>query len=306
MSSVKKNDGSVLEVPLIGNGQQGIFQSPGRFFWNLLLILTGSVVCAVGINGILIPQGFVTGGITGLALILHNRLPQVDPGLLYFLLNIPLFFLAWMAVGRRFFFYSIIGSVSLSLAIAFVHVEIPVQDRILSALLAGIITGAGVGVTLRSLGSQGGMDILSIMLLRRFSIAIGNTIMALNGAVLLLVAYVYSLEAVLYTLIVLYVSSKVINLVVTGLSQRKAVFIISKKSQDISREILKDIRRGVTMIRGEGGYSGKEEKILYTVITFRELGSLKRLVQRLDPDAFVVVSDTLEVINYRIGNQPHW
>lgn len=95
-------------------------------------------------------------------------------------------------------------------------------------------------------------------------------------------------------------------MVVTGLSQRKAVYIISKQWQQISKEILSDIRRGVTVIEGQGGYTGQQEHILYTVITFREIGQLKRIINQLDPSAFVVISDTLEVMNYRIGNQPHW
>jgi len=144
------------------------------------------------------------------------------------------------------------------------------------------------------------------MLLKRFSINIGDTILTLNGIVLLLISVYYSVEAVLYTMIVVFVSSKVINLVVTGLSQRKSVFIISSQWEKISQEILKDIRRGVTIINGQGGYTRNEEKILYTVITLTEIGQLKRLVNNIDPAAFVVISDTLEVINYRIGNQPHW
>jgi uncharacterized membrane-anchored protein YitT (DUF2179 family) len=144
------------------------------------------------------------------------------------------------------------------------------------------------------------------MLLRRFSIKLGNTILAVNCLVLLLVATLFSLEAALYTVIYIYVSSKIIDVVVTGLSQRKAVFIISQKWQAINNEILKGINRGVTVLQGEGGYTGREERILYTVITFRELGQLKRVISRLDPEAFVVVNDTLEVMNNRIGNQPHW
>jgi uncharacterized membrane-anchored protein YitT (DUF2179 family) len=107
-------------------------------------------------------------------------------------------------------------------------------------------------------------------------------------------------------MIVVFVSSKVIDLVVVGLSQRKVIFIISNHWERISQEILKDIRRGVTILKGEGGYSRKEEKILYTVVQLTEIGSLKRIVHEIDPDAFVVISDTQEVINYRIGNQPHW
>ena len=97
-----------------------------------------------------------------------------------------------------------------------------------------------------------------------------------------------------------------VNLVVTGLSQRKAVFIISPKWEDISRDIMQKNQRGVTIIRGQGGYTGRDEQILYTVITFRELPQLKKLILSVDPDAFVVVTDTLEVMGQRIGNQPHW
>jgi uncharacterized membrane-anchored protein YitT (DUF2179 family) len=285
---------------------QSIFISPKQMLSDFLLITVGCILCAIAINGILIPQHFATSGITGIALIIHRIFPQINIGIIYFLCNIPLFGLAWMAVGRRFFFYSLVGMAVLSLAVALIKIPIHLEDKILNALWAGLVSGAGVGITLRSSGSQGGIDILSVMLLKRFSIGIGNTILAVNCLVLLLVALAYSLEALLYTLIVIYVSTKVASIVITGFSQRKAVMIISPAWQKISREILKDIRGGVTIIKGKGGYSGKEENILYTVVTIREVGSLKRLVQRIDPDAFVVISPTQEVMNYRIGNQPHW
>lgn len=285
---------------------QPLFISPQQVLWDILLLVTGSVLCAVAIKGILIPQNFVTGGVTGLALIIHKEIPALNVGWIYCIINVPLFALAWMAVGRRFFFYSILGALALSVSMAYMQSTIHLDDKILSAIFAGIIIGAGAGICLRSSGSQGGMDILSIMLLKRFSISLGNTILTVNGIVLLLVSFYYSLDAVLYTLIVLYVSAKVVNIVVTGLSQRKGVFIISSQWEKISQEILKDIRRGVTILKGEGGYTRNEEHILYSVITFAEIGQLKRLVRDIDPDAFVVITDTIEVINYRIGNQPHW
>jgi uncharacterized membrane-anchored protein YitT (DUF2179 family) len=279
---------------------------PRQIVLNLLLLTAGSILCAIAINGILIPQQFVSGGVTGLALVVRAYLPSVNFSLIYLLLNIPLYLLAFLSVGRRFFLYSLAGLFIFTGAIWLVQVTVPIEEKILSALAAGLILGVGSGVILRSLGSTGGIDILSIMLLQRFSIKLGSTVLAVNCLVLLLVGFLFSLEAALYTVIYIYVTSKIIDLVVTGLSQRKAVFIISHKWQDISNEILKGIKRGVTVLRGEGGYTGKEERILYTVITFRELGELKRVINRLDPDAFVVVNDTLEVMNYRIGNQPHW
>ena len=285
---------------------QRLVLSVKQLLVDIVLLCSGSALCAIAINGILLPNHFVTGGVTGITLIVHKLLPNFPVSWIYLLLNVPLFILAWMAVGRRFFFYSILGTLTLSFAIAFVHIPIALTDPIRNTLLAGLILGIGAGLCLRSSGSQGGTDILSVMLLKRFSIGLGSTILFVNSLVLLLISIFYSIEAVLYTLIVLFVSAKVVNLVVTGLSQRKAVLIISPQWEKISQEILKDIKRGVTIIRGQGGYNKGDEQIIYSVIPLTEIGQLKRLINNIDPNAFVVISDTLEVINYRIGNQPHW
>jgi uncharacterized membrane-anchored protein YitT (DUF2179 family) len=289
------------------NKPKPLFESPQQVISDIVLLCIGSSLCATAVNGILIPNNFVTGGVTGIALILHKILPALDVGMIYLLLNVPLFALAWMTIGRRFFFYSIIGTMTLTFALLFVNfIHFNLADKMLNALLAGLILGGGAGLCLRTSGSQGGMDILSVVMLKRFSINIGNTILTVNCIVLLIISVYYSIESVLYTMIVVYVTSKVLNIVVTGLSQRKSVFIISPKWEEIAQEILKDIRRGATIIKGRGAYSRNEEHILYAVITFTEIGQLKRIVRSIDPGAFVVISDTLEVMNYRIGNQPHW
>ncbi len=277
-----------------------------QVLWNLCLICLGSVLVAVAINGILIPHQFVSGGFTGVALVIHYLFQSFPLSWLYFLLNVPIFVLGWTFVGRRFFLYSILGMVVFSAAIAWVHVPVPIHDKILSAILAGIITGIGAGIILRSMGSSGGTDILSVILVNRFSIRIGNTMLAFNAIVLTAASLIFSLDTALYTLIYIYVSSQIINIVLTGLSQRKAVFIISPKWQEISREVLDKVGRGVTFIRGQGGYSGQDEQILYTVITLRELHRIKNIIRQVDTNAFVVVHNTLEVMGHRIGNQPHW
>ena len=277
-----------------------------QVLWNLFLIACGSLMSAVAVNGILISQQFFGAGFTGVAIIIHYLFSPLPMGVLYLLLNIPVFVLGWVYVGRRFFYYSIAGMLFFSAALQWIHLLVPVQDRILSAILAGIITGVGAGITLRSLGSGGGLDILSVILLKRFSVRLGTTMLAMNSLVLLAGGILFSLESALYTLIFIFVSSYIINLVVMGLSQRKSVMIISPEWENILREIIDKVHRGVTMIEGKGGYSGREIQILYTVTTFRELPRLKRLVRAIDPNVFMVVSDTLEVTGIRIGNQPHW
>jgi uncharacterized membrane-anchored protein YitT (DUF2179 family) len=277
-----------------------------QVFFNLFLICAGSVLVALAINGILIPHRFVSGGLVGLALGLHYIFPPLSVGLLYMLMNIPLFVLGWKFVGRRFFYYSIAGMVIFSVAVAYVKFPLPVQDKVLGALLAGIITGIGAGIILKSKGSAGGSDILSVILLNRFSVRVGNTILSFNVIILAGAAVLFSLDSSLYTLVYMYVSTRIVELVLTGLSQRKAVIIISPKWEEISRKILNDIVRGVTFIKGQGAYTGRDENILYTVVTFRELPRIKEIVKKADPGAFVVVHETLEVMGHRIGNQPHW
>ena len=260
----------------------------------------------MAINGILVPKEFISAGFAGLALIIHYFLPSLPLSALYFVLNIPLFALGWMYVGRRFFLYSIAGMIIFSAAVAVVRPSIPVEDKMLSALLAGIITGAGSGLILRSLGSAGGLDILCIIFLNRYSVRLGTTVLAFNSILLVGAGLLFSLEGALYTMVYMYVSSYIMNLVVSGLSKRKSAIIISRKWRDIAQGIMKEINRGLTIVPGRGGFSEQEGRIIYTVIAFSELHELKRIIHRIDPNAFVVINDTLEVMGYRIGNQPRY
>lgn len=282
------------------------FESIGQVLCNILLIFVGSVICAIAVNGILIPHGFLSGGFVGMTLIIHYLVPNLPISMIYFVLNIPVYCLGWMYIGKRFFLYSVAGMIIFCLSVAWIHLTIPVHDKMLAAIFAGIISGAGGGVILRSLGSAGGMDILSIILLKRFSIRLGYSILVLNALILAFAAYVFSLQDALYTLIFLFVSTQVLNAVVYGLSQRKAVYIISPHWETIYREIMEKVRRGVTIINGRGGYTGQDIQMLFTVISHQELPRLKKLINDIDSQAFVVVGDTLETMGKGIGNQPHW
>ena len=274
--------------------------------WNLLLITAGCFLCAAAIKGLLIHKEFLAGGVTGLSLLIHYVLPSLPVGIIYFILNIPLFIIGWMFVGRRFFWYSVAGVIIFSTVMFLPFPLIPINDMILAALTAGIITGVGSGIILRSLGSAGGLDILSVVLFKKFSIRPGTFVLAFNALLMTGAAFRIPLEMVIYTLIFMYVTSYSVNMVVTGLSQRKAIMIISPQWQAISNEIMERMQRGVTVVRGEGGYTGQEVRILYSVVTFSELSRFKQLIKNIDPEAFVVVTETLEVMGKGIGNQPHW
>ena len=270
---------------------------------SLLMIAAGCGLIGVAVNGILLPHHFVGGGIVGLAMLVYYLAPVASVALFSILLNVPVFLVGWRMVGRGFFFYSLAGALILAAALKWVVVPVPVSDKILSAILAGITTGAGMGLVMRSQGSVGGVSILSVVLRQRFSIRPGTTAMAFNLLVLLGAAYTASLDEALYTFIYLFTSAKVTDLVVTGLSQRKAVFIISPHWERIAQGILQGLGRGATVIPARGAYTGNEQTMLYTVVSMQNLGRLKGLVRAEDPHAFVVLSDTLEVMGRGIGNQ---
>ena len=278
----------------------------GTVAFNLLLISVGSVLCAVAVKGVLIPKEFLAGGMTGMSLLIHYVIPGLPVGLIYFLLNIPLFVIGWLFVGRRFFFYSVAGVIIYSAVIFWPYPVFTIEDMILNALTAGIITGVGSGIILKSLGSAGGLDILTVILFKKFSIRPGMFVLAFNSVLMVLALMRIPVEMVLYTLIYLYVSTHFMNFVLIGLSQRKAIMIISPKWEEISHEIMDRLQRGVTVVQGQGGYTGTDVYILYSVITFTELSRFKEMIRKVDPEAFVVVTDTLEVMGKRIGNQPHW
>ncbi|PLX41258.1 MAG: YitT family protein [Deltaproteobacteria bacterium] len=278
----------------------------GEFFKTLLLMCLGATVAAIGVNGVIVPMHFLSGGITGFCLNLHYVFPEINVGLAYAILNIPVFIAGWFFVGRRFFFYSLMGVGIFSLALSFIKFQVPVTEMVPAAIIAGILLGLGSGITLRSAGSAGGTDVISIIFAKKFSIKIGSTVLALNILALLSGVFIVDLNLALYTLIHMFVTTKVVDLVVSGLSKRRAITIVSKEWDAIRHLIINDIGRGGTVLEATGGYAGVPGKVLYTVVTFREMVRLKELVKRIDPNAFLVVADTVEVMGWRIGNQPHW
>jgi uncharacterized membrane-anchored protein YitT (DUF2179 family) len=204
--------------------------------------------------------------------------------------------MGWMKVSRQFLLYSLFGVGVFSLALLVTKVAIDVHDQMLAAILAGIISGIGSGVIFRSYGSAGGLDIIAILLNQRYSIRLGQTILAFNAVILLACAVLFGIDLALYTLVYLFVATYLIDIVLVGLNQRKTVFVISDDSQAISAEILKQMHRGVTLFKGEGAYTRTPRDIVYTAVTMKELTRLKDLIFSIDPEAFVVVNDTKEVL----------
>jgi len=266
------------------------------YLGKIFQILIGSLITAVAVNGFLIPYKILSGGVTGIAILIHYFF-HLSPGLLIFLLNIPIFLLGARYISKRFTSLSLIGMLSFAFFLPLTKgLVFPVQDLILAAVFGGILSGLGMGIVFRKRGSLGGTDIIAVIFNKYSSMSIGTILLSFNGVILLLSAFYFNLQLALYTMITMYVSARVVDFVQDGLNYRKNVMIISDRAEEIASRILVKLSRGVTFLHGEGAYTHRQKEIIYCIIKTMELPKLKELVTQVDPRAFMAVSDTKEVL----------
>lgn len=265
---------------------------------SILAIIIGTAIMGFGINAFNIPNNLAEGGITGISIIIKLLIPSVNQGVVYFLLNIPLFFLGWKVLGRTGFIYTIVGTVSLSIFLSLFEGTLhpnPMSDRLLSSLYAGVTVGAGLGIIFRYGGTTGGVDIIARLLQKYFGISIGRTLFF--GDILVIGAsLVYlSLESAMYTLVAVFIAARVIDFFQDGAYAGKALTIISDHATEIAQKIL-SLGRGVTILAGRGAFSGADKEVVYVVVSRNEVVRFKTIVQEVDPHAFVIVNDVHEVL----------
>lgn len=264
--------------------------------WNLFLITIGSIIFSFGFKAIVIPQGMVTGGFSGAGVLIFYYTDLFTPGIWYMILNIPVFIIGWAFISRRFFLYSLYGAVLLTVIIDLIDYRIVLNDPVLTALAGGAVMGAGAGITFRSLGSAGGNDIISVILNQKFGVRIG-TYNFLFNLVLFLFSFGYlSVDLVLYSIAMNFVTAQVVEYCIQLFNQRKLVFIISDHSKPISDEIMNRLQRGITYLKGQGAYSGKDKNILLLVINTFQIKRVEEIVFQVDPDAFFIVENTFNVL----------
>ena len=264
--------------------------------WNLFLITTGTFLLGVGVKAIAIPHGFITGGMSGLGLLIYYFTQTLTPGTWYLLVNIPVFILGWLFVSRRFFFYSLYGAVALTAAIDLISFTIPVKDPVLAVLAGGILVGSGAGIVLRSLGSNGGTDIIGVILNQRYNIPIGRFFFAFNLVLFSAGFTIMEIDPMLYSLAMSFLTAQVVDYFLSMFSQRKMVLVISEKSGDIAPRVLEKLKRGATFLDGQGAYSGKPRKILMTVVNNLQLKRMEEIVFSIDPEAFMITENTFNVL----------
>lgn len=268
---------------------------------NIFFILIGSAIFSFGIVHFNMENNLAEGGFTGITLLLYF-LYKFDPSYTNLILNIPVFFIGWKLLGRKVFIYTIIGTISVSIFLwlfqRYPFITIPLNDDLaLAALFAGVFIGIGLGIIFRYGGTTGGVDIIARLAQKYIGWSMGKTMFMFDAVVIILSLIFYlSHREAMYTLVAVFVGAKVIDFMQEGAYSARGAMIISDKNEDISAKIMKEMDRGVTVLKGHGSFTKQEREVLYCVVGRNEIVRLKNLITSVDPHAFVSVSIVHDVL----------
>ena len=266
------------------------------YFW----ITVGSLVYALGFDWCYAPNAIGFGGITGLAQIINAVLPWAPIGTVVIVLNIPLFFLGWRLLGGHLLLSSLYAMFISSVFVDVIAALVPFQpmDPMLATIFGGILVGLSLGIVLLQGATTGGTDLLARLLKLRFAwLPMGKLLMVVDLAVIAAVAVAFrNFSSALYGVVSLYIFTAVMDMVLYGLDRAKVAYIISSKPDEISKVILGELDRGITILHGEGGWSGEPKKVLLCAFKQKQIVPLRRMVKEIDPEAFLIVCDAHEVL----------
>lgn len=278
-----------------------------RLIKDVFIISLGIGAATLGLKGFLLPNHFIDGGATGIAL-LSTKIFNFSFSILLVAINIPFIFLGYKVVGKRFALKTILAIAGLAFATAFVEFPTITEDKLLVAVFGGFFLGAGIGLAVRGGSVIDGTEVLAIFLSRKFGTTLGDVILVFNIIIFSLAAYFLSIETALYSMITYLAASKTVDFIVEGIEEYIGVTIISGKSEEIRTMIVNDMGRGVTIYSGKRGFGSHGEAadtdIIYTVITRLELNKLNIEIDKIDDKAFVVMNSVKDTRGGMIKKRP--
>ena len=258
----------------------------------------GCLIAASSINLFVVPSHLLTGGVTGIAMIVYY-LWDLPIGVQTFLYNLPLLIASYKLLGKDYTVDVVIGTVIFSIcldATKFLNGYAPVNDLMLASIYGGVFNGVGYGIVFRMNGSTGGFDILGAIVKKFYSMNMGSTIFAFNCCIVGVAGFLFGIQPAMFTLICMYVNSHVTDKIIAGLNRKKAVLIISENSADIAEAIMYEMKRGVTFLHGQGAFSGNERNVIMVVVSLTEVAKLKMIVNILDKNAFLIMMSASEIM----------
>ena len=269
-----------------------ILKNCKEFFFLFL----GTILAAVALEFILIPNRIIDGGVVGISIIV-GHLVGMPVSLFTFILNIPFLFFGYKQIGRTFVIKSLFAITSLSLWLTFLGGRFSfTQDAFLASVFGGILLGIGVGTVIRYGGSLDGTEMVAIVLDKKTTFSVGQIVMFFNLFILSSAGLVFSPDRAMYSLVTYFIAYKFMDAIVEGIEKEKAILVITDKGDEVGNAITARLGRGVTFMEGKGGYTKGDKQILYSVITRLEIAKLKDIIKSLDENAFVTVSDVSDVV----------
>ena len=260
-------------------------------------IVLGAFLTSLGYNLFLIPAHLLTGGISGIAIVIYY-LTGLPVGAQNFVYNLPILYLAYRVFGRHYAFDTIFGTVVLSVLLDLTHFVVDwnvCANIVLNSVFGGVLTGIGFGMVFRVNANTGGLDVVGAVVKKYYAIDMGTVIFVLNFLIVAGSAFVCTLEEMLFTFISIYVIAELTNRVAAGFNREKSVMIISPQAEAICQDIMESVHRGVTYIDGRGGFTDERKNILFAVVSLTQVGRVKIIALHHDSQAFMIVSDTSEV-----------
>lgn len=266
-------------------------------------ILLGTALMAVAIKSVYDAAGLVTGGFTGISIIIKGMSEAytgkgVPLWLTNFLLNVPLFTVAILLKGGRFLWKSLFGTLFLSIWLYVLPIFVLIEgDIVLTAIFGGLLGGAGIGLVLRTGATTGGVDLLATLIHDHFRhFAVVQIMLVIDAVIIISGAYIFGMNRALYAVLAVYITTRVSDFIIEGSKFAKIVYIITEKYEEIAMVIMEELERGATALDARGMYTGEEKDVLFCVVSKKETVRLKEIVNRLDRNAFVIVTDAKEVL----------
>ena len=262
------------------------------------MIALGCLLGSLGFNLFLIPSHLLSGGLSGIAIILYY-MTDWPVGVQLLVYNLPILYLAYRFFGKLYAVDTIVGTVMFSAAIDFTSFVVQyelVHDVMLNAIFGGVLAGIGFGIVFKADANTGGLDVLGAIVKKYYSIDMGTVVFVLNMVVIALSACMFSLEAALFTLVSIYVTAELTNRVAAGFNREKYIIIVSGRSGQIGEAVMERMQRGVTYLNGRGGFLRERKDILFIVVSLTQVSRVKAIVDEYDTEAFMIVSETSEVM----------
>ena len=267
---------------------EDFFGDKKYFIRTIFYILMGDLICSFAVVKCLVPAGLLSGGLGGIGLMIEY-LTGLPTGISVFILNLPMMIVGAFFLNKKFMTYAFLSTFIYSfilVAMRHIPIDFKLDNNMLYAIFGGFINGLGMGI---------GLDILATIFKTKLNVNIGSSLMAINAIIIGIASYIFSLERGLLTIVSMYVAYKMLDKIQMGFGDTKQIMIVTSKQREVTDRILSDLHRGVTLLHGEGAFTHKQQNVVYCIVSTRQVVTIKRILDEVDPTAFLIISEAYEV-----------